>query len=1150
MADNDTQGKAEPGSVGAPRRKRRWRRRILIAAIGVAVVLIVLVVLAPYLLSTDAGTRFVIGQLNDSIKGRASVADLSTSWGGPTEIRSLHLVDLQGREVLVVGKAVYSGGAWQMIKSAVDFSKVTLDSPQVVLYLDADGNPSIAEALSPRNPSPPSDEPSKPWNRQSRQVIVAEGLVRVVRQDGASYELNHLAVDADLATLQSIKAKLQCNSPEGVKLSGDADLVDLLSAEGDLQLERANIQGKLRSDGPLDLAALAAVMSPGMKLAGKAGIDVTANVSQGQGPLNLNLAFKGLHAAQAGAAQINPIDLDLRGTVNLARQSLSGSLVAQSDAVKGNFEFLYPTNQQVRMPSDMLAAVMLGRQVAMPEFMVKGAAHLDLARLQQAMPTLLGTRKDVQFTGGAADLSQFTVSGGKEPKAVLSCKTSDVQGRSGTGQFRLEPITGEFNVALREGVGLVLVKPAKLTAQFATLQAEGTAADLTASYAADLQKLAAQLGQIADVGSLTLSGNITGKTTAKRGRDRNVAIASEARGENLSYTGGGKSVSIGSLLARREGVLEVVDNRPTKFTLRTDHVEIGDQAAIDTTGWYDFRDSSFSFAGELTRADLAKLGTTLSGLGMRELARFGGTMTGKATMSRPSAHASVKGEADFSIRSPRVGGKALTRSDGPIRFTIAGLAINPDTGAFNVDLAKLVSDFVNVTVQEFRTGPGGDVAGQYTLQGDLRPMMTVVSIATDTTDLPDIAGAMNGSGSLRTQENALAIVGSYGFNNVVLRREGKTISQPRITLDYSLTIQRDADRLNLRQFQFRSTPLDLDLTGDITKLSRDKVLNLDAHYKGSWEKILQLLHQFAPSTAETIALQGQPEDRFKITGSAYNPSIAGYYGVAAKPSVNWTQARMFGLQMEQARLTPSLENGFLRLPRTTIPGVSGGRANVAFDMDLRGQTKVLRVPGHLKVLDNFVVNKDVGKHILSRINPVLGQVSQMSGRVVLETDDLVLPLGPEIKRRSSGRAMLDLSNMQVVPEGVLGDLMKLTGLGRAQTYALSIQRVNLSLDNGRISYDRFVIRILDFDWVFRGWVDFDDNVNLVVSIPLTPALLSELRIPGLPKGALNLDGLRVDIPLRGKRWAPTLDLKAIDSGKILKDILKQGGGLLKPFKLP
>ena len=98
-----------------------------------------------------------------------------------------------------------------------------------------------------------------------------------------------------------------------------------------------------------------------------------------------------------------------------------------------------------------------------------------------------------------------------------------------------------------------------------------------------------------------------------------------------------------------------------------------------------------------------------------------------------------------------------------------------------------------------------------------------------------------------------------------------------------------------------------------------------------------------PSTAETIAIQGTPESRFKITGSANGPTIESSYGtVAARPDVGWSQARFYGLDMEKANLQPSLENGHLVLPVTAIPGISGGQANFGMDIDLTTKVKTCR----------------------------------------------------------------------------------------------------------------------------------------------------------------------------------------------------------------
>ena len=129
-----------------PRRRHRVRNTIITVVIVLIVVVAVLVAMAPYLLSTDTGTRAALGLANSQILGKVSAADLTTSWGGPTEIRGVHVADPQGRDVLSAPRISYSGGLWKLIFEPVNFKQAVVESPAAVIYLDKNGHNSLSDA--------------------------------------------------------------------------------------------------------------------------------------------------------------------------------------------------------------------------------------------------------------------------------------------------------------------------------------------------------------------------------------------------------------------------------------------------------------------------------------------------------------------------------------------------------------------------------------------------------------------------------------------------------------------------------------------------------------------------------------------------------------------------------------------------------------------------------------------------------------------------------------------------------------------------------------------------------------------------------------------------------------------------------------------
>jgi len=82
------------------KRRRRWLKAILI----VVIFLLLVVGLAPTLLSTNAGTSLIVSFINKSIRGKAEIGDLLLSWFGPIKVKGVRFLDTSGMEVLKVSR--------------------------------------------------------------------------------------------------------------------------------------------------------------------------------------------------------------------------------------------------------------------------------------------------------------------------------------------------------------------------------------------------------------------------------------------------------------------------------------------------------------------------------------------------------------------------------------------------------------------------------------------------------------------------------------------------------------------------------------------------------------------------------------------------------------------------------------------------------------------------------------------------------------------------------------------------------------------------------------------------------------------------------------------------------------------------------------
>ncbi|MBN2446278.1 MAG: hypothetical protein JXO22_06115, partial [Phycisphaerae bacterium] len=83
----------------------------------------------------------------------------------------------------------------------------------------------------------------------------------------------------------------------------------------------------------------------------------------------------------------------------------------------------------------------------------------------------------------------------------------------------------------------------------------------------------------------------------------------------------------------------------------------------------------------------------------------------------------------------------------------------------------------------------------------------------------------------------------------------------------------------------------------------------------------------------------------------------------------------------------------------------------------------------------------------------------------------------------------------------------------------------------------------DFELRFYGSVGLDDTLDLVVSIPVRPALLKRLGVTGpLDEYASVLAATRIDIPLVGTRQKPQLDFSRVDTKALVEQAVKATAG--------
>ena len=545
----DKQGGSDRGSAsagsshnpGRPRKRRRWLRRLIV----VVVVLVGLLVAAPHVLSSAWGTNLVTSMVNGRIKGRIELGDLSISWLGPISARGLKVLDPEGRSVLEVESVQCAPGLIGAARSWEDFGRVEVRSPRAVLYLDAKGQPSLARALEPvgaaapgrRQPEKrekPEKQPAEPPDLRGG-LLLTGGSVRVVQPEGRSYTVEDIRVQCDVATLNDLRAQFSCALQGGGKIEAEAAVKDLLRGAGaDGKSASATLSVKTPSE--IDLAPIGAFANR-PEVGGKLGLTVSGNYDADRMKGDAVLAVTGLRAAARRQDQPEPVDLKL--TVEASgtpeKQSGSAELAGGAGSLKITGGYVPQPGRKLPTPEQVLAAILDGKPVELPQVEVTADGKLDVARLAKAVPSLLNVRPDVQVTGCVLSVDGLALQGGARPRLTGQIALKDLAAVQAGKAVRWEPMTVDLSVLTDEG-GALKIDKASVASAFATLRASGTVAKADLSADVDLDGMHKQLGQVLDFSGFALSGRLKATAAAERTQTAPITLKIDLDAEAVDAT--------------------------------------------------------------------------------------------------------------------------------------------------------------------------------------------------------------------------------------------------------------------------------------------------------------------------------------------------------------------------------------------------------------------------------------------------------------------------------------------------------------------------------------------------------------------------------------------------------------------------------------
>ncbi|WP_435005698.1 hypothetical protein P12x_003505 [Tundrisphaera lichenicola] len=343
-----------------------------------------------------------------------------------------------------------------------------------------------------------------------------------------------------------------------------------------------------------------------------------------------------------------------------------------------------------------------------------------------------------------------------------------------------------------------------------------------------------------------------------------------------------------------------------------------------------------------------------------------------------------------------------------------------------------------------------------------------------------------------------------------------------------------ADRLDLSEFTIITGYGTLDASGRIENPGGIRRVDL----KGRLSPDFGAINSWLSSRVEKGAkVEGHPRS-FVVSGNWVEDPSGRLSSLVAELGFDLDGADIYGMQFGPAPVVLRAKNGKLSFdPIGTTINEGHIRLEPEIDLDAPGGP-ILRLAKNSAIREARI-NDEVSRRVLAFVAPILDQATRARGLVSVDLDHAEFPIGPGRGQEVKVEGAVVFEDVEFAPGPLANDL--LSAIGRRDAGLKLDRPVTLTIADGRVNQRGMSIPIGELTRIeMAGWVDFDRNLAITATVPVTSAMLGN--------NALLSDiaaGTMVKLPIRGTLDRPMIDREAMTSNlqEMGKSLLTRGATL-------
>lgn len=1089
-----------------PKRRRIWKWLALSV-----LVLIAIIAALPWYLGTAPARRWLLSRANEALApAKLEFATIRFSWFRPTRLTGFAIRDAEGEPALAAPTATWDRNLRQILLDRPRFGTLELHQARLDVERRANGTIDLFEAI----------KPVLGKNRRTDLHIRMPNARLRFRNAGQP-----VPVTAD-------RADLVLDIP-----AAPAPLVwdlALENAEG-RRAARLAVQGRFeRWKSPRTLA-----------------VDVkaqhwpwafSARDLDSAGRLDGQVALKGHAGEWSVSGDAGLVDVDLAGP-RLAGDHLRLDQVKSTWNVTTGTEGLVVHRLDLTSPLGTLQASGQRPKSAQAVALVEGT--LDLAALARQIPHALRLREGITLDQGSARFRvessdsprDAQAAGGQErrPGWNFEARISDLraQDRDRDRQITLQEPAALAGRLVRHDRALAL-ETLELKSAFLNVTGQGDVdRGVEWSGTIDLGALQRQLRDLVDFGAVELAGQGTLSGHYKRvGPQFEGGVNSELHGLHVAglATGPLQRELVGLDLdlggqTRASGLPRTLDTARLRLTSGETSVDVMTNTSQDTRVVNLTAESPLPGTKPPRRArgrldaQWGPAGVSIDRLALSILA-------GAAERDEEQILLDAKGTYD--------------RNAGVVLLTPAGPPPGPATAFAMVPEGLQISGL----------GGKGPLRASAGFHGDLGALRQLVVPRSDEEDGPVAAGRLSGPWSARATvesgEDGLRLIAKVDLQPMsasTLSKEDADAQAEEEPLrdegpvSVSLNVLRPTgtNRLDVAEIGLASRYATVEGSG---RLSQDdaQAVDLSGTLTPRWDAINTLLSTRIEPGARVA---GKPR-AWRIQGSLAGTSVAERLkSLDAEFGLELSEANIYGLRVGPIPLVLRSRSGQLDF-ETIDTTLNGGRLHLEPRLTLNDEGGVELHLDQRSLISDAEINDEVSRRFLSYVAPVIDRATRAHGRVSVGLKDAEFPIGGAEKREAKVEGKVVFQDVEFLPGPLVAELYGL--LGRTDRPSLKLDEpVSLTIADRRVYQKGLTIPVGPVTQVeLNGWVDFDRNIQLEASLPITAAMVGNA-----PVLSALVENQRIRVPIRGTLNDPKIDREAFNLS--LKDLGQSilGNGMVR-----